>query len=71
MGELISGGFYPVDLRVGASVTPESLEMKSCADNTDVSVYYNRFIVLKPHFHSVLLPRIFFSNASSSAFDNE
>ena len=65
MGELISGGFYPVDLR------PESLQMKSCADNTDVSVYYNRFIVLKPHFHSVLLPRIFFSNASSSAFDNE
>ena len=39
MGELISGRFYPVDLRVGASVTPESLRMKSCADNTDVCVY--------------------------------
>ena len=59
MGELISGRFYPVYLRVGVSVTPESLQMKSCADNTDVCVYYNRFIVLKPNFNSVLLSRIF------------
>ena len=50
---------------------PKALQINSCADNTDVCVYYNRFIVMNPNLNSVLISRIFFSNASSSAFNNE
>ena len=32
---------------------PKALQIKSCADNTDVRVYYYRFIFLKPTFNSV------------------
>ena len=39
---------------------PKALQINSCADNTDVCVYYNRFIVMNPNTNSVLISRIFF-----------